>query len=72
MKNIVVAAKLRKGEWRAALIVDNEFQDSFSGTILSDIIEAAIDPFLIDAEDNLLDGSSVSVNVVIQPKTEPK
>lgn len=66
MQSIVVTAK-RKGDWRGALIVDSVFQDALVSEDPVIMVEDAIVEFL---EQDLPEGSTFSINLVIQPAGE--
>jgi len=59
---ITVAAKRRKGEWRAAHIVEGAFEDAFVGSSLSDLLVDAVGGILAAAYP---EGTEVVVNIAI-------
>lgn len=67
MTNIVLASKRRGGEWRAALIVDGEFQDALVNPSLADLVADSLAGALAV---EYPDGVEVAINVTIRKTGE--
>jgi len=56
MQVVVAARKFGSaGEWRGAVIVDNEFHDAFRGRPLDAMIQEALEPVLLAASEDATD-----------------
>lgn len=69
MKNVTVAAVRRKGQWRGALIVDNEFKDALIEDTASGLVSSALGALLAV---ELPEGAEIAVNLTIRaPEAKP-
>lgn len=65
--NIQVAARRRSNQWRGAVIVDGEFEDSLLGGSLAEMIADAVAPTLMAAE---ADSDKVTITINVQPRKQ--
>jgi len=69
MKDITVAAVRRNNQWRAALIVDNQFKDAVIADTITELLLDTIGPLMVIPP--YAEGTEVAVNLTVrQPARE--
>jgi hypothetical protein len=67
MKDVTVAAVLRNHQWRAALIVDNQFKDAVIADTITELLLDTISPLMVGLA--LGEGTEVAVNLTVRQPT---
>jgi len=64
MNSVTLVARRRESEWRGALAIDNDFQDTVDAEFLSDLVADNIAPLLDTIEPSQGDRVQITVSIV--------